>query len=89
MCAEAVVWDYEVKMEDYIPQMRYIAPQVKPAPKAVSTILSPFFSLSLFSSRHKGIDAALVLPRYWMFTSTLSGLMPRRSPTASMIRKFA
>ena len=62
MCAEAVVWDYEVKMEDYIPQMRYIAPQVKPAPKAVRTILSPFLSRFSLSQRANGMVAALVLP---------------------------
>ncbi len=43
-------------------QTRYMAPHVKPAPKAVITILSPFFSLFLYSSRHNGIDAAEVLP---------------------------
>ena len=45
-----------------MPQTRYIAPQVKPAPKAVITILSPFLSLCLYSSRQRGIDAAEVLP---------------------------
>ena len=47
-----------------MPQMRYEAPQVKPAPKAVSTILSPFFNLPLLWSRQIGIEAALVLPTF-------------------------
>lgn len=46
------------------PHLRYKAPHVNPAPKAVNIILSPFLSSCSNSSRHKGIEAALVLPYF-------------------------
>ena len=62
-----------------------MAPQVKPAPKAVSISLSPFLSLSRYSSRQIGIDAAEVLPVCSIFTSTFSAGTPARSATASTV----
>ncbi len=64
---------------------------MRPAPKAANRMVSPDFTrfARTASSMAIGIEAAEVFPTRSTFTYTRFGSIPNRTPTASMIRRFA
>src|ERR1039457_2565220 len=67
------------------------APQVSPAPKTTIKIKSPRWTRpdATASSKAMATEAAEGFPYLWRLTKSCSGLAPRRSTTASMMRRLA